>query len=163
MQQALESARMPTAGKPALFVEMKRAGNCLAVMFQARRIIGSGAAAVQGRDGGIGVFQPKTLGGRRQFHLIGWQALGRISAKEHAHIFLDEPRGVVSSQDHASVEAQRRIGKRLHHQLEYIKGSRIARRLEQGLVSAGASCVSRIWRTTRTPNCRKSSKNAIFD
>jgi hypothetical protein len=52
-----------------------------------------------------------TLGGDRQFHLVRWQSLGGISAEEHAHIFLHEPRGVIGSKDHTCVEAQRRIGK----------------------------------------------------
>jgi hypothetical protein len=59
-------------------------------------------------------FPAQDLGGRRQFHLLGWQALGQISAKEHADIFLYEPGGVIGSQDHACVEAQRRIGKWLY-------------------------------------------------
>ena len=36
-------------------------------------------------------FTDQHLGGDRQFHLVCWQALGGISAEEHAHIFLDEP------------------------------------------------------------------------
>ena len=45
----------------------------------------------QGRDGGYWPFTDQDLGGDRQFHLVWWQALGGISAEEHAHIFLDEP------------------------------------------------------------------------
>ena len=59
-------------------------------------------------------FTDQHLGGDRQFHLVWWQALGGISAEEHAHIFLYEPRGVIGSQDHTCVEAQRRIGKRFY-------------------------------------------------
>jgi hypothetical protein len=59
-------------------------------------------------------FQAQDLGGDRQFHLVRWQSLGGISAEEHAHIFLYEPRGVIGSQDHTCVEAQRRIGKRFY-------------------------------------------------
>jgi len=50
----------------------------------------------------------------RQFHLLWSQVLGRISAEEHTNIFLDEPGAVIGSQDHAGVEAQRRVGKRLY-------------------------------------------------
>ncbi len=60
-------------------------------------------------------FPVEDLGGHRQFHLLWGQALGRISAEEHTNIFLDEPGGVIGSQDDACVEAQRRIGKRLYH------------------------------------------------
>jgi hypothetical protein len=59
-------------------------------------------------------FPAQDSGGRRQFHLLWSQALGRISAEEHTNIFLDEPGGVIGPQDHVCVEAQRRIGERLY-------------------------------------------------
>src|ERR1035438_1076275 len=54
-------------------------------------------------------FPAQDSGGRRQFHLFWWQALGGIFAKEHSNVFFYEPGGVISSQDHACFEAQRRI------------------------------------------------------
>jgi hypothetical protein len=46
--------------------------------------------------------------------LVWWQALGRKLAEEHSNVFLYEPGGVVGPQDHARLEAQRCIGKRLY-------------------------------------------------
>jgi hypothetical protein len=81
-------------------------------------------------------FPAQDSGGRRQFHLLWWQALGRISAEEHTNIFLDEPGGVIGPQDHACVKAQRRIGKRLYH---YSLGMKVCRgRLRKDLQSLGA-------------------------
>jgi hypothetical protein len=56
----------------------------------------------------------QNLGGQRQFHLLWSRVLGRISAKEHADIFLYARGGIIGSQDHACVEGERRIGKRLY-------------------------------------------------
>jgi hypothetical protein len=44
-------------------------------------------------------FPAQDLGGRRQFHLLWWQALGGISAEEHTNIFVHEPGGVIGSHD----------------------------------------------------------------
>src|ERR1700730_732305 len=63
-------------------------------------------------------FPAQDLGGRRQFYLLWWHALWRIFAEEHSNIFLYEPGGVIGSQDHACVEAQRRIGERLYDHAE---------------------------------------------
>jgi len=69
-------------------------------------------------------FPAQDSGGQRQFHLLWWQALGRIFSEEHSDVFLYEPGGVVSSQDHACLEAQRRIGKRLYHHTVSMNPSR---------------------------------------
>jgi hypothetical protein len=63
--------------------------------------------------------------------------LGGISAKEHAHIFLDEPGGVIGSQDHACVEAQRRIGKRLYDHALSMKARRGRLRKDLQSLAAG--------------------------
>lgn len=59
-------------------------------------------------------FPAQDSGGRRQFHLLWWQALGRVFAEEHSDVFVYEPGVIVSSHDHACFEAQRNIGNRLY-------------------------------------------------
>ena len=51
-------------------------------------------------------FQAQDSGGRRQFHLLWWQALGRIFAEEHSNEFVYEPGVIIGSHDHACFEAQ---------------------------------------------------------
>jgi hypothetical protein len=75
----------------------------------------------QGRDWR---FPAQNLGGRRQFHLLWWQALGRIFAEEHSNVFLYEPGGVIGSQDHACFEAQRCIGNGHYDHTVRMKASR---------------------------------------
>ena len=120
-------------------------------------------------------FPVQDSGGRRQFHLLWWQALGRISAEEHTNIFLYEPGGVICSQDHACVEAQRRIGERLYDHTVSMKACR--RRLRKAWRCCGRS--GRSWsgrssidgvgecetidrRPRRLPSSRKSYTTSHF-
>ena len=48
------------------------------------------------------------------FTWFGGSRREEYRAEEHSDIFLYEPRGIIGSQDHIGVEAQRRIEKRLH-------------------------------------------------
>jgi hypothetical protein len=58
-------------------------------------------------------FPAQDLGGRRQFHLLWWQALGRISAEEQANIFLYVPEVLSALKITHVLKHKRRIGKRL--------------------------------------------------
>ena len=68
-------------------------------------------------------FPAQDSGGLRQFHLLWWQALGRIFAEEHSNVFVYEPGVVIGSHDHACFEAQRCIGKRLYDHTVSMKAS----------------------------------------
>jgi hypothetical protein len=68
-------------------------------------------------------FPAQDSGGRRQFHLLWWQALGLIFAEEHSNVFVYEPGVIIGSHDNARFEAQRCIGKRLYDHTVSMKAS----------------------------------------
>jgi hypothetical protein len=76
-------------------------------------------------------FPVQDSGGWRRLYLLGWQALGRKLAEEHANVFVYEPGAVVGSHNHACLEAQRRIGTRLYDHTVRMKAC--CRRLREDL------------------------------